>query len=1120
MPAEIWMAATAAEKTDAAIAQIYALRQRSPLARIWVLVATRRQESAFRQQLIERLSDTRTIFNLEFFDFYTLYSRLLDAASEPQRGISDTARLRLLRHVLLGMVGQGSLSHFAPVAETPGFVRLMADFIFELKQNRIDPDEFIAATAGAPAHLAELARIFKRYQDYLTDHQLADKEGQGWLAVDRLAEDRAGRLAGDLALLVVHGFDQFTPVQAELLAQLARRSGQTFITLTIASGREAVAGRRFQRALERLESRFAASDTPLIKTQAQKDETPLDRSPDLVHLTEEIFRSTPRTTARKGQVTLIEVPSTSEEVRAVLRDVKRLLLQGVSAEDITIAVRDWTRYRVHFTVYAQRYGLPLALHFGTPLTENPAIDLLIRLLNLHMADFPQRDLLAALRSPYLQVTDLDEDAIHHLDAVSRMYNIIGGRELWLETLEALPQRPPVPDEDEPTGAEDDNAAHGVDHRTLASALQAFMDAVTPPEEGSVASLVGWLADLIGADPVEDLDVRDDDTQADVPDHGNPVVALLPMLRHEGMPEDLQARDLTAMQALKRLLQGVIASEALLAATRGDAEPVVAWSRFWTDLLREMAVTAVDRSPERFGQVLVTSAADARGLPIQHLFVLGLSEGAFPAPMGEDPLLLDGERLALRQRGLPLETRAERRADDSLFYELIGSTTASLTLTRPTIDDGQPWLPSRLWQAVLALFTDGVAHAVERRMVPGGVVPLADAAAPDELAVALADHFGSSSASTDPQAAWVALRWLHDTHPVFWRHLAHNLTIERERLLSRRISPYVGVLHDRALRDHVGQVLGDQKRWSASQFNELASCGFRFFAHRLLRLEPWEDPVEGMDARQRGSLIHGVLEAVYRQLGSEDVRISPDNLGRALAVLDEVAAEVFAAAPETFSFRQSPLWQQEQNALHHQIAQLIRRDFAGGIDNPISKNLSSGERRPYRLEVPFGLHGATAVSIPLDDSTSVRVTGIIDRLDRVGNSVIVIDYKSGSTRIPLAELQEGRNFQMMAYVLAARQILDRDPAPDAPDTVVGGLFWHTSTGEASGVLHLAHSDGQDAMRSARAHLTRLIEQARDADFLVEPRKLESGQCSRNCDYAQLCRVAVTRRGRRKIGGDDA
>jgi ATP-dependent helicase/DNAse subunit B len=298
-------------------------------------------------------------------------------------------------------------------------------------------------------------------------------------------------------------------------------------------------------------------------------------------------------------------------------------------------------------------------------------------------------------------------------------------------------------------------------------------------------------------------------------------------------------------------------------------------------------------------------------------------------------------------------------------------------------------------------------------------------------------------------------------------------------------------------------------WSASQFNDYGMCGFRFYAKRLLKLEALKDPEEGMDAAQRGTLNHAILERTYRKLQEARATIEMDNLEDLLEVLREEAEAVFAEAPRELGFRESALWEQDKAILLRKLEKLVELDFT---DSPIVKAFGSAVRTPYLLEAPFGMEDSVPVTVDLGDEVGpVRVLGYIDRIDRQDQSAIVIDYKSGSTTIPVKELEAGRNFQMMVYLLAAEAILSASEGEDGPTQVRGGLFWHLSNRQTSGAIHL-DENGQTSIEQAKGHLARHIYRSRQGDFAVYPSKPDQGRCVRYCDFHQLCRVSVTNRNK--------
>lgn len=1082
MATAVLLAPVGSGKTEIALNRLSEIVAQKPFARIWALFATKRQEDAFRQRLAEWDAGRSVYFNVEFFNFYELYSRLLDIAGRPPRRLSAAGRLGFLRVVLALL--QDDIEYYKNISSAPGFVRAVGDFIYELKQNRVYPDVF--ARAASSAKDRELSLIYTFYQERLIDENLVDREGEGWLALDVIQEDDS--VARDVDLLVVDGYDQFTVVQADLLTLLANRAQETLVTLTTVPGREQTLGRRFQRALERLEASHAK--TGQVLTQHVYTTTADRRHPDLIRLSEQILRLDVVPQTAQDGIALLEAPDPAQETALVLRRVKRLLLAGVRPDEILIALRSWERYQHHFVAYARAYGLPLALHYGEALAQNPALTALLSLLKLKAFDFPRRELLDVLGSPYFNIPGLDSSAVAELDRLSRAYQVVGGRESWLMAL-TLAQKErenyeAAPDQTHPQDEEDSGYISPFIVQQLAQlhdALQSFFDHITPAEESTIGDYVYWLEHLIGPDRIKESEEEDEL----LPEEGYRLQMIWQL--REPAPDYIISRDLAAMDEFKRLLRGLLSSQELLIAL-GES-PLLSWNVFLSDLAAMLSSVAVARRPARTGRVLVTTATDARGLPHEYVFIVGLAEGLFPAQTGEDPLYLDTERGRLRSEGVFLETQAERSADDGLFYELISLPQRKLTLSRPTVEDGKRWIESHLWRGVREVFPELSPYQLN----VGAVVPADDAASLDEAVLAAAHGLTAArEAVTLPVRALYG--WLQEQP--YWRLVEKGRLIERGRLSPKQpFNRYSGRLDDAALLALVAADLGPDRTWSASQFNELASCGFRFFARRMLSLDTLEEPEEEINTLQLGTLYHEILEETYRQLREEGLAVTEENLDRALVILSQVTTEKMSSAPERLGFSGSGLWQHDKNAVTQKLQRLVRQDFSGKL-----LKIADQKRAVYALEARFN-HLRLMLG---DDMGDVTVRGAIDRIDQIDDVAWVIDYKSGSASIPVSMMAEGRNFQMMVYLAAAEDLLRVRRAAALPQTVAGGIFWHIGSGKASGETVL--NEHQDEIAMARHKLAEYIRQVRKGDFAVKAPKIDKGKCFQHCEFYKLCRISTT------------
>ncbi|MCB9453357.1 MAG: PD-(D/E)XK nuclease family protein [Anaerolineaceae bacterium] len=1086
----ILLAPVGAGKTEFALDQLeQVLRQPGqPFPKVWALLAGSRQEDAFRQRLIERQGGRGTYFNIEFFSFYTLYAHLLNSIGQPQRELDGTARRRLLRDILRDLNEHKQLEVYGQIADKRGFVEVVARFTYELKQHLIEPDVFTAAGDAPKDH--DLARIYDAYQETLRKHELIDREGEGWLALEAVNDhDWVGR---DVRLLLVDGFDQFNPLQAQLLARLAGRAEQTLITLPHVPGRGNTVGRRFERVLAQLEAAFTAEGiTPHIERVESLPGSDTNRPPALRHLIQHSFRAVPEAASTGDALVMIEAPDPVQEAVAVLRRAKALLLQGdCQPDDILIALRDWERYAGHFAALERRYDVPLALHQGEPLVNSPAVIALLNLLDLPDTDFRRRELLDVLRSPYFRIDGLDTEPVDLLERISQAQVITGGREAWLDAVRqsAVPQSRDDDDERDGFTIPPETA------ESLSTYLAAFFNRITPPDNQTAGTYVAWLQALIGPDNHHD---PEDDERDDLnPDSSLHLLAQIRAIQDE----DVTARDLVAVDALRRVFRSLFNTHTLFAALGRDTK--VSWSEFLADFKAAVQYAAINEGRNRAGRVLVTTAVDARGLPHRHVLIPGLSEGVFPQPAAEDPLYLDSERKALAERGVKLATQAEQVADEGLFYELIGLARETLTLSRPAYQNGAPWPESYLWRTVRRVFSDADERIHAHRLRVGDVVDVSQAASLSETVLAVAGGL------SEPESSGV-YNWLLAHHHGLWGHIRQGRVIEQSRMSRAPYDRYSGRLADPELIAQAAAALGTERVWSASQFNEYGMCGFRFFAKRLLRLEAVEEPEAGMDVRQLGTLNHAILEETYARLGATP--ITPENLEQALAIFDTVADEQLADAPERYGFPTPPLWEKEKQVLKRRLKALVVADFSE--NSPLEKAFGAEPRLPYRQESQFQ-PDTGILELPVAAGVEpLKVRGFIDRMDRQRDAVIVVDYKTGSTEIPVSEMERGRNFQMMLYLLAAQYVLAGDTAPDAPRQVLGGAFWHIRTGRLSGKMQLDEA-GMTAIEQAQGHLGRYIRAGREGDFTVHPNKLDKGKCAHYCDFSQFCRVSITHRYKRE------
>lgn len=977
--------------------------------------------------------------------FYGLASAILDRAAVPVGRLNGEGAAALTRHLLRRMSDEGELTTFAPVAGTPGFARALLEWVREMRTQEIAVGQLeVEAARTGGARDAQLALFYRRYRTFLDEHRLQDTDGLLALAADALAGDPG--LLASTPLLVVLGYDHFSPVQRRLLQAAAGSIERVVIYLTWDERRPADS-----RALSRL-----ARTREALLAFARPADAAVPEPPGLPEglrrVRDGLFEPAAgvQPLANGGATwRAIAAPSREAEVRRALAEIKRLLLQGVQPDCVALLAPHPDRYQACVWSTAFEYGVPLSA--DRRLGDSPFIQALLNLLRLP-PHFPRRETFDALRSPYVRSRPLTPEQVSNLDRLTRERVVVAGADQWRRALRPPPARP--------ADVEDEDRLHRPFYATLPvedlaaieAGLLGFFALLAPDEEATISDHALWVQErLLGLQaPADDADAEETEAEP-----GSGLLALGP----EAADEDWEA-----LRQIPAVLGRLVDEAALL----GTHHRQVTWEDFLRDLTERLL--AAEWTPDtpiagvRFGPL-----ESGRAVVTEHLFVLGLSEGEFPSTPAPDPFYHVEER-----QTHPLPLRRPYPEDDAcLWWQVLGAARQSVTLLRPRFDErAAPWPPSPYWEAVLEC-APGLKWRVEEPPI-ASLPTVAEAASPGELLTALTVA-GRGGYPEEMEAA------------------RRNLEAAREVLARRSawgpLGPFEGVLGDVGVTAELAQSYGERHGWSVSRLNRYGQCPYSFFATEVLKLEAMPDPQAGLDALVRGSLLHELLEHLFRRAGAQGLTLTAAAEEAWLACLADCAPEVLERAPQAYGFLSGPLWNHERGELVRMIRTLIVHECR--------ENGDSCRYRPYRQELAFGLPGGDLPALEIEgpDGTRLRLRGMIDRVDiDADGGLRLIDYKSGSTTFSVPDIRAGRALQTALYALAAEHLI-----PDAH--VVESYYLHLPTRKTSGSVQ--PSDGVDEDETIRAAV------AAAASFAVGARAgrfpLAGDQKGCNyCDAASLCR----------------
>lgn len=476
-----------------------------------------------------------------------------------------------------------------------------------------------------------------------------------------------------------------------------------------------------------------------------------------------------------------------------------------------------------------------------------------------------------------------------------------------------------------------------------------------------------------------------------------------LLQRAGWPGErpLDSAEHQTVQAFYRLLPEL----ARLDHVSGPVPFPVALSH-----LRRLIAAQVFQPESVPAPVQVMGLLESSGLRFQHLWVLGLHDGVWPAAARPQPFL----PLELQRRHqLPHSSAAREFAFAQRRMQLLLGAAPEVVFSVPGSEGDADLHPSPLVAALPRLD----AAALERRM---------------------------------------------------------------ERPLERLRS--AGTLEQ--IDDHVAPPVrnAEEVRGGSGIFSRQAACPFQAFAVHRLDAIPLETPEPGLNARQRGILLHEVMAQIWQTLGNQARLLRTPEAELEAVIAAAVDGVIEEQTPKTPALRRRRLRQVERLCLIRVIGEWMHLER---------------QRASFRV-------------VRQESDRKVEFAGLAmqlraDRMDELADGRrIVIDYKTGEHH-PTAWLgARPEQPQLPLYAVTS------EVAPVALAFArlrTGKTGFHGLAQEAGllpGVSPLKDVNWDEQLDEWRQELDRLATEFRAGWAVVDPR--DGDRTCRTCGLTALCRVS--------------
>ncbi len=997
MAINVYMGRAGTGKSYACYEDIKRIRQDEPGDEIILLVpdsATYKTERELAMYMPEKGFATVRVVG-----FGRLAYQVFQSLGKKNEGLLSEIGQKLILRLLMKRQA-GELEMLGQVARQPHFGDVLQTLMTELEAFQVTAEDLAKAEEAVESmalrkKLHEIGILLTSYETLV---------GESFTQADnRLTELMKVLPQSPLTNqchVFIDGFHWFTPLQFELVHTLIGLAKETTITITMPTKpveiqRHSKRGALFNRPWEiyaELQERYGSALQMRTFERNQRFQDPL-----LAALEQNFFQLPIKRYEGTSRIQVTEGYNREREVDAVCRQILSLVEEkDLRWRDLTIMLRESETYGDILEKQLTRYEIPFFSDRRQPIVTHPLAELVNGLFEVVQRRFDHDVLFRLLKTDFFPVT---RQAVDELENYCLEFGL---REFaWLRPEWSYLRR----------GLEEDEAELARRSRVeetrqvIMSYLQPWWDWIQKEHRG-----YDWCAklyELIVAIGVphrlqEWVNESDFEETKDKAAHVQMYKQFISFL-DEVMQVDANLEAFLSLEEMALLVE-----EGLADMTYSLVPPT----------LDHVTVTTIERGYTR---------------ECEYVFLLGINEGVFPQRMGDEGLLKDREREALKEVGLTLAGGALVQAFNEQFLFYLATTRARKGLYISYASSGEEGAGLEPSLVLTRLLQAGYGEIVRKEPL---LLPEEKATEylwrPQQSLTLLAHKMSDVAKGQSIHPLWWSLYEWARTNSVYGGAL-YSVT---RGAGAHNYMPIIGkdIVEGLLLRQH--SLTG-----SVTRLERYQSCPFSFFAQYALRLEPRK--VKKMGAPEIGTFLHENLRVLGERLLANNQQwrdISEDERAR---ICHEVAAdmkeEVFgqiAVGEESSRAMQEALQDRLEATLVRTVERLtewskrsafntvaVEMGFGQGYKG--SQHQGTGESQDYGTSNP-------PVYIPLGGDLHIRLQGQIDRIDEWTSKTgqpygLVIDYKSGHFGISASDVYYGLKLQLVTYLLALENRQGLEPA---------------------------------------------------------------------------------------------
>ena len=834
---------------------------------------------------------------------------------------------------------------------------LMLNTLSECKSCRVTTDmlRFTAEGVGDETlrkKLTETAQVYDAYDAIVAQSYIDPLDDLERLC--GLLSDNGSLFEG--YTLFVDSFSGFNASQLGVLRVLLNRCRDSFVSLTLDPLRPeeavfATSYRTYRTILELAKRDLIDIGTPVKLTELRRfkhydlrllascayrrvrDEEPFQQSPE--------------------HIAAYLASDPYNECEFTARRIKRMVIeQGFLYSDFTIVCHDIEPYAGLLDVILEKFDIPYFMDIQRDVEVKPVIRFVNSVFRMALDNFEREDVLSLVKTG---LCGFSEEEISGFEGYIFVWNV--NNRAFLSPFTQNPRG--FSEEMSPNDSRALERAEQV-RRAVIEPVRAFRDGVRDRTGKDIAAMLYELmADMKVPQALQRLH-----SEARTP------------------AEEEYASEQTGVWSM--LMDALDKTVAVV----GDI--ALSARRFYELLGYQISSMEFARIPQTLDSVTVTTAQRVRVSNPRVTFLIGCTEGSFPAQPHSTGLFSSYELAALSLRDLKLgESFSEfTELENFIAYNCMTSAAEMFYASYPAVNlEGERFEPSSIISEL-------------RKPFP-------------KMSILTADDFDErEEAMLAPQPAFEQyalslakgkdeLRGLEELFT------ADPLYAPRVEAVKRAID---GEPFSLRSADTPKLLFGEDSRISASQLERFSLCPFSYFCNYGLRIR--ERLRAEINPMEYGTLIHYILERFFTRFSKPEYSALGDD--EIKSFVDSAVAEYLSAyfggsedKPQSFMFELRVLSVNAALLLRHIADELAQSDFeVADCELDIS-----GDIPEYTLK--------------LDNGGSISIRGKVDRVDimeKGGKRFLrVVDYKTGAKTFKLSDILSGLDLQMLLYLYTIKAV---------------------------------------------------------------------------------------------------